>query len=158
MEVDSNLDVKPDVARLILTEKLDFNRLEREEGSSSSTLQNDQHEENFPSDHAQGILPLFPIVDKGMASSAREGNLELEDSRCDVKSELPDHVHHKSNEDNFSCTVEEEKPCIATLRASVAAYLDGKEMDKRNTEFELSVATGMSAGKHCQVLFLRYCF
>ena len=145
MDEDSNFDVKPDVASLILTEKLDFNRLEREEGSSSSTLQNDQHEENFPSDHARGILPFFPIVDKGMALSAREGNLELEDSRCDVKSELPDHVHHKSNEDNFSCTVEEEKPCIATLRASVAAYSAGKEMDKRNTEFEASVATGMSA-------------
>ena len=155
MEVDSNLDVKPDVASLILTEKLDFNRLEREEGSSSSTLQNDQHEKNFSSDHARGILPFFPIVDKGIALSAREGNLELEDSRCDVKSELPDHVHHKSNEDNFSCTVEEEKPCIATLRASVAAYSAGKEMDKRNTEFEATVATGMSAQESITLLLLK---
>ena len=144
MEEDSNLDVKPDVASLILTEKLDFSRLEHEEGLSSSTSQNDQHEENFPSDHVQGILPLFPIGEKGMVSSATEGNLELEDSRCDVKSELPDHVHHESNEDNFSCTVEEEKPCIATLRASVAAYLASKEMDKGNAECESSVATGMS--------------
>ena len=114
-------------------------------GLSNSASQNDQHNKDFSSDHArQGILPLFPIVETGMASSAREGNLELDDSRCDVKSELPDHVHHESNEDNFSCTVKEEKPCIATLRASVAAYSAGKEMDKGNAEYELSVATGMS--------------
>ena len=82
-----------------------------------SVSQEHQHGDCLLPNQKHDTLKLFPVSKNGISPD-------------DVMKDL----NHEESGDNFNATVEEEKPCILALRASVEAYLANAETDKRDTE------------------------
>ena len=90
------------------------------EEPSSPTSQNNQHASSFFPDEKQGIPTLFTVPKTELALTDSSGPLK-----------------HEVNDDSRS-NVEEEKSCIAALRASVETYMEKQRNGERDTGLESS--------------------
>ena len=110
------------------------------EEPSSPTSQNNQHASSFFPDEKQGIPTLFTVPKTELAIT-----------------DLSDPLKHEVMDDSHS-NVEEEKSCIAALRASVEIYMEKQRNRERDTGLESSGMEFFFLRQMCSDRLLLLCY
>ena len=122
MEEDSNLELKPDVDNFFFDHKPDVRKSYFAEKLSSLTPQNDEHSYSLLPEQEPKPLIQQPVSKYGPSAAL-------------------DNVKHEVNEGDSEA--EEEKPCIAALKASVATYLANQKFQERKPDIGSPRLIGM---------------